>query len=263
MIQKMRVHFIYVFYILFFLFMLHRLSFFSVGILEKTTSYICYPFLKIKSAIVYPFEKVSLYATDQQVLHRQIRDLMQQNQDLQAELIQKEALQTFNEQIKEIREFAKRYDYQHKKLGAVLLTDCSEKEDTIMVDLGSDHQVKKDDIVVFKNILIGRVVEVYPWYCKVALITDQRCKVSAKCRKNVTGICCGKNNNQLEFNFVPHFKDVQVGDSLISTGKGLMYPQGFALGTVTSIESDNVSHYITVKPMVDVQDIDHVYICSK
>ena len=33
-------------------------------------------------------------------------------------------------------------------------------------------------IAVFKDCFLGRVVEVYPWYSKVLLITDPGCKVA-------------------------------------------------------------------------------------
>lgn len=240
--------------------MLNRVFFSSAGVIERTTSYALYPLFKMRECFVFPFNKASLYFQTVSELEKKVITLEQQRDDLRAELIELEALATFNRDSLDIQEFAQRYDYQQQHLAKILLYEISEKEDVIFVEAGLNKSIQKDDVVVYKNMLIGRVIEVYPWYSKVALITDQRCKVSAQCKKGVAGICCGKNKRQLELQFVPHFKDIKLEDRLISTGKGLIYPQGFDLGTVVDIVSDNVSHYIQVSPNIDIQKIEYVYI---
>lgn len=242
------------------MFMLNRLFFSSVGMIERTTSYALYPLFKVQEGLAFPFKKASLYFQRVSELEQKVIALEQQRDDLRAELIELEALATFSRDCQHVQEFAQRYNYQQQQLAKVLLCDISEKEDVIFVEAGLNKSIQKDDVIVYKNMLVGRVIEVYPWYSKVALTTDQRCKISAQCKKGVTGICCGKNNRQLELQFVPHFKDIKMQDRLISTGKGLIYPQGFDLGTVVDIVSDNVSHYIQVSPSVDIQKVEYVYI---
>lgn len=251
------------FYISFVLFMLHRLFFFIPGFLEKTTSYVVYPFVKTKQVIQYPFERISQYFQDVAVLQKRIASLEDERSELQLQLTRQQALQTFDEQSKDVIEFASRYKHNQKLLAHILLTTSGAAEDTIVLDVGQRQGVCKDHVAVYRDMIIGRVVEVYPWYCKVALITDQRCKIAAQCKKGVSGICCGKNSGQIELNYVPHFKDVQIDDLIVSTGKGLIYPKGFALGRVTSITSDNVSHFIQAKPLFDITKIDYVYIFVK
>jgi len=59
----------------------------------------------------------------------------------------------------------------------------SENAQFILVDGGSRQGVKKDMVALHNNCLIGRVDDVYPWYCKICLITDPACKVAAYCAK--------------------------------------------------------------------------------
>ena len=261
--RKIRLSLVHAFYALFFLFLLNRLFFFSPGITEKTFSCIVYPFVRIQSLLIYPFQNISLHSQSLYTLQQKIEQLSSVNEDLQAELIKQQSLQTFHEESKEVVEYARQYKTDSKQLAHVLLKTSNDKEDTILIDIGTTKNAQKDDVVVYKNMLVGRIVETYPWYSKVALVTDKRCRVSAQCKKDVTGICCGKNNGQLELNFVPHFKDVKINDLIISTGQGLVYPKGFALGVVSDIQSDNVSHYIQVKSMISLNDLEYVYLFHK
>ncbi len=226
-------------------------------------SCLVYPFFKARSVLMYPFVSGLTHAQSVSTLQQTIEELQLANQNLQENVIRLESLRLFTQETEEVIEFAKRYDHEHKKLVKVLMSTVCEKEDALIVDSGKNHGIQKDDVVVYKNMLIGRVIEVYPCYSKVALITDKRCKISAQCQAEVVGIFCGKNNGQAELNFIPHFKEIAVGEMILSTGNGLVYPQGFALGEVVSIQTDNVSHHIQAKTLLDLSALSYVYIFTK
>lgn len=253
----------YLFYFLLIFFIINRLFFFSPGITEQTMSCMVYPFVKVRSMLAYPFSSLIYHWQSVTTLQQTIEQLRLEKEGLQEKIIQNESIYQFVEQSKEVAEFAQRYENGSKKLVKILLTVISPKEDIVIIDAGIHHGICKDDVMVYKNMLIGRVIELHPWYSKVALITDKRCKVSAQSKDGVVGICSGKNNGELEFNFVPHFKEVAVGDLIISTGNGLVYPQGFALGEIMSIRTDNVAHYIEAKTLLDLHDLSYVYIFNR
>lgn len=261
--QIKRVRPVYLFYVILFAFMVNRLFFFSPGISEQTISCLVYPVVKIQSMLSSPFASISIRFKSISELQKKIDTLEQENEQLQEKIIRQAALHFFSEESKEVVEFGQRYDNEQKKLVKVLLTVISEKEDSIIIDAGSCNGISKDDVVIYKNMLVGRVLEIYLWYSKVALYTDKRCKISAQSRPGVEGICSGQNNGQIEFDFVPHFKEVEVGDIVISTGNGLVYPQGFALGEIISCKTDNVVHKIHLKPMLDLRALSYVYVFKR
>lgn len=258
-----RIDSIYFFYLVFFLFMINRLFFFSPGVAEQSISCLLYPFFKIQSVLFYPFTSCLSQIRAVSTLQNKIDELVEQNQTLQAKLIEQVGMANFSEQTEEIVAFSRRYIVEQKKLAKVLLSIFSDKEDVFIIDGGTNQGIQKDDVTVYKNLLIGRVIEVYPWYSKVALITDRRCKISAQCKEGVVGIFSGQNNNRAELHFIPHFKKVELGEMILSTGNGLVYPQGFGLGEVVSIKTDNVSHSIGVKTLVDLSTVSYVYVFNK
>lgn len=261
--QIKRIDSIYLFYLVFFLFMINRLFFFSPGVAEQTVSCLLYPFLKIQSVLLYPFTSSLSQMRYVSTMQNKIDELVEQNQTLQAKLIEHLAAANFSEQTEELIRFSRRYAVDKKKLVKVLLSVFSDKEDVFIIEGGANEKIQKDDVVVYQNMLIGRVIEVYQWYSKVALITDRRCKISAQCKEGVEGVFSGKNNNRVELNFIPHFKKIELGEMILSTGNGLVYPQGFGLGQVVSIKTDNVSHSVEAKTLVDLSTVSYVYIFSK
>ncbi len=239
---------------------------------QRCMSFVCYPFFKIHATLTNSLTKQAQDRKSIYELTQELDVMKLQNDLLKGRIVQLEAQQLFLDQTLELRNFAQRYEVLQKSLSKILMCACSAQEDIIFIDGGSNKNFAKDDIVVYEQALIGRVIEVYPWYSKVALITDSRCKVAAQLAPlpetvnadlNVCGVCCGKNNQQLQLCFVPHFKPVAVGQTIISSGQGLIYPQGFALGHVRDVQTDLVSHKIQVQPMFDINTISYVYVLNK
>lgn len=270
--QEIRLWLIHLFYVLFFLFLIHRLFFPSFGMAERCMSFVCYPFFKIHATLTHSLTKQAQDRQSIQELTQELDVLSLQNHVLKGRIAQLEAQQLFLDQTAELRNFAQRYTVEQKSIAKILMCACSAQEDIIFIDGGVNKNFAKDDIVVYQQALIGRVIEVQSWYSKVALITDQRCKVAGQLSPlpdavatdaGACGVCCGKNNQQLQFCFVPHFKPVTVGQTVISSGQGLIYPQGFELGIVTDVKTDLVSHQIQVQPMFDIHHISYVYVLHK
>ncbi len=261
--QEIRVWLIHVFYLFFILFLLHRIFFVSTGFLEKTASCVTYPFLKIHTAIAQSLQQQADHKKSVSLLQSEIDQKTIENTLLKERLSQLEAQQIFIEQSQEIRDFAQRYTDDNKTIARVLLHYTTPQEDIIFIEGGHNKNFVKDDIVVYLNALVGRIMEVHAWYSKVALVTDKRCRVAGIVGKNGEGISCGKNNKEYDFCFVPHYKPVVVGDLVISSGHGLVYPQGFVIGMVKSVTTDLVSHHIELQSYVDVSSISYVYILKK
>ncbi len=261
--QEIRLWLIHSFYIIFFLFLIHRLFFPSFGMTERCMSSILYPFFKIHLQVTQSLRQQSIEHKTVQSLKDELEVLYVQYDVLQGRLMQLQAEQRLFEQTKELIDFAARYNMQNKYLAKILMCSCGPYEDIIFIDGGKNHNVMKDDIVVYQNALIGRVIQVFSWYSKVALISDKRCRVAAEVSDGVQGICCGQNDKTLSLDFVPHFKPVHVGDIVTSTGQGLMYPRGFALGIVSAVKTDLVAHVVEVQSVFDIANISYVYVLHK
>ena len=96
--------------------------------------------------------------------------------------------------------------------------------------------------------VIGQIVEVSATTSTVQLITDEGSGVSAMIQSTrAQGMLQGQPDGSLRLSYVSTDSDVKVGDIVITSGIGGVYPKGLPLGTVSSVEkSDNDVYYTIV-----------------
>lgn len=248
-----------------FFFALHRFVVPRVGMFEVAASYITYPVLVLHSYTITPFQNFFARRTTIKELQSHIDQLQTQLTDVQAQLTALQAKKHIIQQTKDIRDCVRWYDTKYKKLAHVVAKQLNAQQQTFLVNAGSRQGVTVDMVAIYKNNLIGRVATVYPTYSKIQLITDAGCKVAAYCAKTkAQGIYEGGNDSRhAAFNFVSHLETVVKGDKVISSGQGVVFPQGFALGKIVDIAREGLYHKIAVTPLIDVASIEYVYLIQK
>lgn len=186
-----------------------------------------------------------------------------ENEDLKSEIVKLTSQLNFVEQTKELVEFSSRYE-QDKKLCHILVKNLDIDSNFYIIDKGSENNIKPNMVVVYKDMLVGKVSEVNAYWSKVTLITDKSCKIASYCPKsNIKSIHEGQNNiYQTKLNFVDHLQKVVAGDLVISSGEGLIFPRGFGLGTIDDVKLEGLTYNITVKPLIDFENIDYCYVLS-
>ena len=95
--------------------------------------------------------------------------------------------------------------------------------------------------------VIGQVVECGPTSSTVRLVTDENSSVSAMIQSSrVQGMLDGSATGQVTLDLVPSSEDVQVGDVVVTSGLGGVFPKGLPLGRVSSVESTPGALYLQV-----------------
>ena len=229
------------------------------------TSCLMYPLLKIQQALVAPFQKKISYHTSHEQLYKKALAIQEENDSLKAENLALKATAVFADKTKEIIEYQSRYSTDYAKLTQVIMKHRSADEHSLLVDSGSNQGVEVGMAVICKNNLIGKVTQIYPCYSKVLLITDERCPVSCYCLDTKTeGIFQGNNSiDTAHLLHVDRLHELKIGDVLVSSGEGLIFPQGFLLGKISSFEPDGIHFLVKIEPIIDLYSIDYCYIIQK
>jgi rod shape-determining protein MreC len=134
---------------------------------------------------------------------------------------------------------------------------------TILIDRGSRSGMRRNLPVVGPDGLVGRVVEVTPSTAKVQLITDPLSAAGALMqRTRVTGIVIGNLEAGLRVRYLPLLADVVVGDEVVTSGMGGVFPKGIPVGRVTSVErkSGALFQEAVLQPKVDLSRLEEVVI---
>jgi rod shape-determining protein MreC len=177
--------------------------------------------------------------------------LKEQVQELQVELQQKTELTAENARLKSLLGLK-----EQSKLNAlaarVIGRDPSVWFDSAVVDRGSLDGVKLNMPVVTEGGLVGRVTAVSP---HVDLITRDKSGVGAVVGQigdsNALGVVSGTSKRDLlEMKYVPGSIEVQVGQSVYTTGQDGIFPPGLKIGEIVNVVSGSATtpHQIQIQP---------------
>ena len=249
-------------------------SFFLIGhrffplfprMMSQIYSCITYPALIVHCHVIDPIKVWFYQRKTMQELRQKLEKIYKERNNLLAENIALRAAADYFKDVTELITFKAQYEIAYVRIAQILVRHLSNQAHFFLIDVGTVHGIQVDMVATYKNCLIGKVIEVYPWYSKVELITDARCKIAGYCTAtNVQGIYEGINNeHQTTLAYVSHLDLVKKGDMIMSSGEGLIFPRGFALGRVTAISTNGLYHTISAQPFVDLRHIKYCAIIAK
>ena len=222
------------------------------GIIEELASYLLYPIIIGERRIVQPIKDFYERWTSIDETAHLIGLYQKKYTDLLQEYIQLASHCAYLEDYHELEDDKNIIMHAH-----VILQHFSDRSHHIFLDKGRNDGIKHNMIAVYNNCLVGRVVEVYPYYCKVMVMTDQHFKVAALCTKTKAhGIYEGACDYQTStLSYVNHLDTLEVGDLVISQGDGLVFPYGFGLGRIKSYKLHGFTYTIDIEPLFDIRSL--------
>jgi rod shape-determining protein MreC len=141
--------------------------------------------------------------------------------------------------------------------------DPSPWAEVVTVNKGSRDGLRKDIAVVTHQGLVGRTIEVAPHYATILLVTDRRSAVDVLIqRTRARGIVVGQSHRLCELRYVDLHADIQVGDTVVASGLGEVYPKGLLIGTVAAVHQKphGLFHEVEVQPTVDLAKLEEVLV---
>ncbi len=222
------------------------------------------PFATAGTWVAAPFRAVGNWATGLGVNSADYATVKEQNLQLKERLATLEEAKLENDRIRALVDFAKAQDLPTS--GARIIGRSTDsRQRSILIDRGTSSGVKRGDAVIAAGGLVGQVVEVTPFTSQVRLITDTSSGVAVLVqRTRANGIVRGASQKSLELDFVEMALAPVVGDVLITSGLGGVYPKGIVVGEVTSVSAPQTDLYaaISVSSRVDIERIEEVLVIT-
>ena len=148
----------------------------------------------------------------------------------------------------------------------VIAKDTTNWFKTIMINKGSEAGVQRSLPVIATEGLVGRVVEVMPWTAKVQLLTDPVSSVGALLQEQRgTGLVTGDLGQTATVKYLPLMAEVRVGDVVLTSGMGGVFPKGILIGTVTAThrKSGALFQEAAIQPSVDFGRLEEVLVITR
>jgi rod shape-determining protein MreC len=114
--------------------------------------------------------------------------------------------------------------------------------------------------------VVGRIIAPTARASKVQLIIDRSAAAGVMIeRSRVQGIATGVGTEQMEFGiqleYLPGSADVKVGDRVVTSGTDGIYPKGFLLGEIESVQrAAGAFSGIRVRPAVNFSSLETVLV---
>lgn len=172
-----------------------------------------------------------------------------------------------NARLRRMLEFKEKNSQYDMVAAEVIGRDPGNWFNVIIIDKGRKNGITENMAVVTEKGLVGYTIDVGNDWAKVLMLLDNRMSVSAMIQRT-------RDNGILKGNiapappgcakmvFLPADAHIVKGDTVITSGLGGIVPKGILIGEVVEVrkESDNLTQYAIVKPAVDFQKLEEVFV---
>lgn len=196
--------------------------------------------------------------------------LQQRNAQLEAQVSQLQAqIIELQQQLTEARilsalvDFARANPENRYQAAAVIGRDPSPFLRYIIINRGSDDNIRRGMPVVTQQGLVGRIEAVTANAARVQLITDSASVVNAKIQPSgAQAVLKGQASGDLLLDMIPQGMSIEVGNLVLTSGLGGGYPPNIVIGQIAGIRSQpqELFQSATVQSVVDFNQLEIVLV---
>ncbi|MBT6716457.1 MAG: rod shape-determining protein MreC [Nitrospina sp.] len=156
-------------------------------------------------------------------------------------------------------------DVRKKKslVASVIGRDATQWSKVVFIDKGTRDGVETHFAVVTNSGVIGQVIHAGHTTSKVLLTIDSRSAVDSIFQESrVSGVVVGTGEEHCIVKFVPNTADIKVGDRVLSSGLGGIFPKGLIVGTVSQVvkKKQGLFQEILLTPSSDLSRLEEVLV---
>jgi rod shape-determining protein MreC len=147
----------------------------------------------------------------------------------------------------------------------VIRNSYSVHENYLTINNGTASGIKPNMGVINSSGIIGIVENTSKNYSTIISILNVKSQINAKIKKsNHFGslVWNAKNTGFVQLIDVPRLAGVRKGDTIVTGGQSIIFPENIGIGTIDKVYIDNVTNYYTldIKLFNDMTNLGHVYI---
>lgn len=224
------------------------------------------------------FTKPAHYITDvldqiEAIVHtyeenKRLKARLEEYASTQAELTDVRAENNRLREIVEKQESLRSYQPIH---ATVISRNPDQWEEKIIIDKGSAHGIEKNMAVLTANGLIGKIILVTEFTSTVELLSTEnrnfRVAVEIPGETPVFGLLEGYDRvrKELVMKRIDSSQTVEVGQQVISSGLGGIFPKGLLIGEVTEVSTEDygLTKIAYIRPAGKFSLLDHVMVAKR
>ncbi|MCK5533565.1 rod shape-determining protein MreC [bacterium] len=182
-----------------------------------------------------------------------------------------EKLRLENKRLEEIVQYESNLSYRKQVVARMIGREPNSWYNAIVINKGTKDGISKDDIVITyqqgREGVIGRVIESSFFSSKVLLITDNNSAIAAYIKRNKEdGLIEGQNQESLVMKYLSSKADVRIGDQIVTSGYGGVFPGQILIGEVKNVLKENSSEHFRralISPAINFNRISDVLVIKR
>ena len=205
------------------------------------------PVRMVGNAVATPFRAVGNALTNASASEATLLELQEENEELKAQIVELTETAATAERLQSLLDLQSTYDLE-STAARIIGTSSDAWSATVTLNKGSSSGFEVGMPVLDSGGVLGQIIEVSATTSTVRLITDEESGISAMIQSSrAQGMLQGQADGSLLLSYVSTDAEVEVGDVVITSGIGGVFPKGLPLGTVSLVEkADNAVYYTIV-----------------
>jgi len=190
--------------------------------------------------------------------------LKKQVEEYKSQLFTMDELSRENERLKELLKFSSDLTL-NRVLAQVIAWDASSDLKVLRINKGLKQGLRLQDPVITAQGLVGYIYRITGHFADVLTILDPNNRVDILVeRTRSNGVLEGYSSSSAILKYISRTEPVILGDILMSSGLGNVYPKGIRVGTISRIERESygITQYIEVTPSVDFGKLEEVVVLT-
>ncbi|HON09431.1 MAG TPA: rod shape-determining protein MreC [Chitinispirillaceae bacterium] len=211
--------------------------------------------------VFYPFQVTFNNLTHIRNIFSENRHLRQEVARLNTEVSRLLELKSENERLRGLLDLSQDFTYELLPV-RVVARDPSIENKSVIINAGYKDGVRMWMPLVGEKGVVGKVIQVMNGLSLVQLIKDPSNRISILSSRSRTVSILETENGRSFFFRCRNHEDVQIGDTIITSGLGGIYPKGLRVGQVDRItDSQNpLFKRVWVELSVDFDRIEDLFV---
>ena len=189
--------------------------------------------------------------------------LEQENFALLAELVALQDLKKENEELRRMLDLGLAEEFR-MVMGEVIGKNLM--EDVIVIRGGENKGIQKGmPVITSGKVVVGKVLESFPAYARVQLISANENRLDAQIiGTETTGVARGQGGQKLMLDLVPQGEEFHTGDVIVTSNLGDVFPENLLIGKITEVLKTGADPFqkANVKPFFNVKSVETVFVVT-
>jgi len=212
--------------------------------------------------VYFPLTAFDRFLTDVTMAKKQIAELNKKLAELSLDVARYSEEHAENARLRRMLEFDIQMPYRLIP-AKVIGIGTNPNAKSIIINAGLNKGIRSNNPVVTADGVVGKTIAITRSTSLVQLLTDHNCRISAVDQNTRTlGIIRWRGGKLLEMGEVPVESQLAVGDTIISSGFGGIFPPGLRVGIVVYAKNQTGSLFkdILVRPAVQFWSLEEVFV---